>query len=47
MGFIKNSQQINSETVTNEHDKKIPKDISKVQKVHNRRKKFIDNLKLI
>ena len=43
-GVSKNSQQNNSETVTNEHDKEIPKErhISPKQ-----RQKIIDNLRLI
>ena len=43
--FFKNSKQNNSETVTNENDKEIPK--KKIYKSEEERKKFIDNLRLI
>ena len=44
----KNSQQNNSKTVTNEKDKKIPKEISKEKYIYpEKRKKIIDELKKI
>ena len=44
----KNSQQNNSETVTNENDKEIPKDIPKERYISpEERQKIIDNLRSI
>ena len=44
MRVSKNSQQNNSERVTNEHDKEIPKERYILQK---KRQKIIDNMRLI
>ena len=42
----KNTQQNNLETVTNENDKEIPKEIPKERYIISRRKTIIDNLRL-
>ena len=47
MGFSNNSQQNNSETVINEHDKEIPKYIPKKRYMSLQEKqKIVDNLTL-
>ena len=48
VGVSKNSQQNNSEIVTNEHDKKITKQIPKERYISpGKRRKIIDHLRLI